>query len=126
MVACLAKCARSFGWLTCRNCPDRFGKPTSRPKSRPGILRRDGGRIAWAHVPSSRPPGNSEAAMTKLFLGTVAAACLALCSGASAAEIKVLAAGGMQPGLNAAAHVFRDQTGTEVKFTYEPPADLGK
>jgi molybdate transport system substrate-binding protein len=67
-----------------------------------------------------------EVAMTKLFLGTVAAACLALCSAAGAAEIKVLAAGGMQPGLNAAAQVFRDRTGVEAKFTYEPPVDLGK
>ena len=64
--------------------------------------------------------------MTKLFLGTVAAACLVLSTAASAAEIKVLAAGGMQPGLNAAAKVFRDKTGVEVKFTYEPPVDLGK
>jgi molybdate transport system substrate-binding protein len=64
--------------------------------------------------------------MTKLFLGTVAAACLAFCSHGNAAEIKVLAAGGMQPGLNAAAQVFRDKTGVEAKFTYEPPVDLGK
>jgi molybdate transport system substrate-binding protein len=64
--------------------------------------------------------------MTKLFLGTLAAACVALVTAGSAAEIKVLAAGGMQPGLNAAARVFRDQTAVEVKFTYEPPADLGK
>jgi molybdate transport system substrate-binding protein len=64
--------------------------------------------------------------MTKLFLGTVAAACLALCAAASAAEIKVLAAGGMRPGLNAAAKVFQDKTGIEAKLTYEPPVDLGK
>ena len=64
--------------------------------------------------------------MTKLFLGALAAACLALSSAGSAAEIKVLAAGGMQPGLNAAAQVFRDKTGMEAKFIYEPPADLGK
>ena len=63
--------------------------------------------------------------MTKLFLGTVAAACLALCAAASAAEIKVLAAGGMRPGLNAAAKVFQDKTGIEAKLTYEPPVDLG-
>jgi molybdate transport system substrate-binding protein len=64
--------------------------------------------------------------MTKLFLCALAAACLALSSAGSAADIKVLAAGGMQPGLNAAAQVFRDKTGTEAKFTYEPPVDLGK
>ncbi|HEY6254753.1 MAG TPA: substrate-binding domain-containing protein [Xanthobacteraceae bacterium] len=50
----------------------------------------------------------------------------ALSATASAAEIKVLAAGGMRPGLNAAAQAFRDRTGTEAKFTYEPPVDLGK
>jgi molybdate transport system substrate-binding protein len=64
--------------------------------------------------------------MTKLFLGTLAVACLALGAVASAAEIKVLAAGGMRPGLNAAAKVFQDKTGIEAKFTYEPPVDLGK
>jgi molybdate transport system substrate-binding protein len=64
--------------------------------------------------------------MTKLFLGTLAAACLALGTAASAVELKVLAAGGMQPGLNAAAKVFRDQTGVDAKFIYEPPVDLGK
>jgi molybdate transport system substrate-binding protein len=64
--------------------------------------------------------------MKKRFLGTVAAACLMLSTAGNAAEIKVLAAGGMQPGLNAAAKVFRDKTGVEVKLTYEPPLDLGK
>ncbi len=64
--------------------------------------------------------------MTKLFLGALAAACLTLGTAGSAAEIKILAAGGMQPGLNAAAQVFRDKTGVEAKFSYEPPVDLGK
>jgi molybdate transport system substrate-binding protein len=64
--------------------------------------------------------------MTKLFLGTLAVACLALGAAAGAAELKVLAAGGMRPGLNAAAKVFRDRTGIETRFTYEPPVDLGK
>lgn len=64
--------------------------------------------------------------MTKFFLGTLAAACLAFGTAGNAAELKVLAAGGMQPGLNAAAKVFRDKTGVEAKFTYEPPVDLGK
>jgi len=64
--------------------------------------------------------------MTKLFFGTMVAACLAVATAGSAAEIKVLAAGGMRPGLNAAANVFRDKTGIEAKFTYEPPVDLGK
>src|ERR1700740_4809 len=64
--------------------------------------------------------------MTKLFFHALAAACLALGTAASAAEIKVLAAGGMRVGLNAAAQAFRDRTGIEAKFTYEPPVDLGK
>lgn len=64
--------------------------------------------------------------MAKLFLGALTAACLALGTSASAAEIKVLAAGGMQPGLNAAAKVFREKSGVETRFTYEPPVDLGK
>jgi molybdate transport system substrate-binding protein len=68
----------------------------------------------------------SEVAMTRLFLGALAAACLVLGAPAGAAEIKVLAAGGMQPGLNAAAKVFREKTGIEARFTYEPPVDLGK
>jgi molybdate transport system substrate-binding protein len=73
----------------------------------------------------------SEVAMTRLFLGVLAAAGLVLGTPvlrtpAGAAEIKVLAAGGMQPGLNAAAKVFREKTGIEAKFTYEPPVDLGK
>jgi molybdate transport system substrate-binding protein len=64
--------------------------------------------------------------MTKLFLRALAAACLAFGTAGNAAELKVLAAGGMQPGLNAAAKAFRDKTGVEAKFTYEPPVDLGK
>jgi molybdate transport system substrate-binding protein len=64
--------------------------------------------------------------MTKFFFGTLAVACLAFGTAGNAAELKVLAAGGMQPGLNAAAKVFRDKTGVEAKFTYEPPVDLGK
>ena len=69
--------------------------------------------------------------MTRLFLGVLVAAGLVLGSPvlrspAGAAEIKVLAAGGMQPGLNAAAKVFREKTGIEARFTYEPPVDLGK
>jgi molybdate transport system substrate-binding protein len=51
---------------------------------------------------------------------------LALAGAAGAAELKVLAAGGMRPGLNAAALAFRERTGIESKFTYEPPVDLGR
>jgi molybdate transport system substrate-binding protein len=64
--------------------------------------------------------------MTKLFFCALAAACVALAAPACAAGIKVLAAGGMRPGLNAAAKVFRDKTGIEAQLTYEPPVDLGK
>lgn len=62
----------------------------------------------------------------KLRLAATFAALIALGGTASAAELIVLAAGGMRPGLNAAANVFRQRTGTEIKFTYEPPVDLGK
>jgi len=64
--------------------------------------------------------------MTKLPFGAVLTAWLALSASAGAAEIKVLAAGGMRPGLAAAAQVFRERTGIEARFTYEPPVDLGK
>ena len=42
---------------------------------------------------------------------TVAFAGLALGAGASAAELKILSAGAVQPGLNAAAKIFFDRTG---------------
>jgi molybdate transport system substrate-binding protein len=51
---------------------------------------------------------------------------LALSGAVRAAEIKVLAAGGMRPGLNAATEVFRQRSGIEARLTYEPPVDLGK
>jgi molybdate transport system substrate-binding protein len=65
----------------------------------------------------------------KVLIAAFLTAVFAFVSPAGAAETKainVLAAGGMRPGLNAAAEVFRQRTGTEVKFTYEPPTDLGK
>ena len=49
-----------------------------------------------------------------------------LASAAGAAELTVLAAGGMRPGLNAAGLVFAERTGVEARFTYEPPLDLGR
>ena len=62
-----------------------------------------------------------------LFATSYAASLLVgLPSAASAAELKVLAAGGMRPGLNAAALVFRERSGVEARFTYEPPLDLGR
>ena len=51
---------------------------------------------------------------------------VALAGPTSGAELKVLAAGGMRPGLNAAALVFRERSGVEARFTYEPPLDLGR
>src|SRR5579883_92007 len=64
--------------------------------------------------------------MNKLRFAAALTVLIAFSGTAPAAELKVLAAGGMRPGLNAAAEVFRQRTGTEVKFTYEPPVDLGK
>jgi molybdate transport system substrate-binding protein len=64
--------------------------------------------------------------MNKLSIGIAAVALLALGAAASAAELKVLSAGAMQPGLNAAATIFRDKTGDQAKITYEPATDLGK
>ena len=62
-----------------------------------------------------------------LFATSFAASLLVgLPSAASAAELKVLAAGGMRPGLNAAALVFAEHSGVEARFTYEPPLDLGR
>src|SRR5215472_10912495 len=62
-----------------------------------------------------------------LFAAIFAASLLVgLAFAASAAELTVLAAGGMRPGLNAAALVFRDRSGVEARFTYEPPLDLGR
>ena len=63
----------------------------------------------------------------RLKVATVAAAALlSLDAGGSAAELKVLSAGAVQPGLNAAAKIFRDKTGDQAKITYEPATDLGK
>jgi molybdate transport system substrate-binding protein len=64
--------------------------------------------------------------MNKLSIGIAAMAWLALGAAASAADLKVLSAGAMQPGLNAAAKIFRDKTGDQAKITYEPATDLGK
>jgi molybdate transport system substrate-binding protein len=61
-----------------------------------------------------------------LLLAISLFAVLAFAISASAAELKVLAAGGMRPGLNAAAEVFRGRTGIGTLFIYEPPVDLGK
>jgi molybdate transport system substrate-binding protein len=64
--------------------------------------------------------------MYRLSIGIAAAALLVLGAAGSAAELKVLSAGAMQPGLNAAAKIFRDKTGDPAKITYEPATDLGK
>jgi molybdate transport system substrate-binding protein len=55
-----------------------------------------------------------------------AAALLALGSGASAAELKVLSAGAVQPGLIAAAKIFFDRTGDQATVAYDPATVLGK
>jgi molybdate transport system substrate-binding protein len=55
-----------------------------------------------------------------------AAALLALGAGSSAAELNILSAGAVQPGLNAAVKIFRDKTGDEAKIAYDPATVLGK
>ena len=63
----------------------------------------------------------------RLKVATVAAAALlSLDAGGSAAELKVLSAGALQPGLNAAADIFRDKTGDVAKIAYDPATVLGK
>jgi molybdate transport system substrate-binding protein len=65
--------------------------------------------------------------MMRLKVATVAAAALlSLDAGGSAAELKVLSAGAVQPGLNAAADIFRDKTGDVAKIAYDPATVLGK
>src|SRR5260370_26439587 len=63
---------------------------------------------------------NAATAVTAMFAG------LALAAGASAAELKILSAGAMQPGLNAAAEIFFDKTGELAKIAYDPATVLGK
>jgi molybdate transport system substrate-binding protein len=63
----------------------------------------------------------------RLKVATVAAAALlSLDAGGSAAELKVFSAGAVQPGLNAAADIFRDKTGDVAKIAYDPATVLGK
>jgi molybdate transport system substrate-binding protein len=64
----------------------------------------------------------------RLMVATAATAValLALGAGGGAAELKVLSAGAVQPGLNAAAKIFRDKTGDEAKIAYDPATVLGK
>src|SRR6516162_7768761 len=63
---------------------------------------------------------NAATAVTAAFAG------LALGAGASAAELKILSAGAVQPGLNAAAKIFFDKTGDLAKIAYDPATVLGK
>jgi molybdate transport system substrate-binding protein len=46
------------------------------------------------------------------------ASCLLACSAAGAAEINILSAGAVEPGVVAAAAAFHKETGTEVKITF--------
>ena len=65
----------------------------------------------------------AEVAMQKLNAATAVTAAfagLALGAGASAAELKILSAGAVQPGLNAAAKIFFDKTGDLAKIAYDP------
>src|SRR5215471_6659602 len=71
----------------------------------------------------------AEVAMQKLNAATAVTAAftgLALGAGASAAELKILSAGAVQPGLNAAAKIFFDKTGDLAKIAYDPATVLGK
>jgi molybdate transport system substrate-binding protein len=63
-----------------------------------------------------------------MFATAVAAAAVWVAFGAagSAAELKVLSAGAVQPGLIAAAKIFRDKSGDEAKIAYDPATVLGK
>ena len=63
---------------------------------------------------------NAATAVTAAFAGLV------LGAGASAAELKILSAGAVQPGLNAAAKIFSDKTGDLAKIAYDPATVLGK
>jgi molybdate transport system substrate-binding protein len=63
---------------------------------------------------------NAATAVTAAFVG------LALGAGASAAELKILSAGAVQPGLNAAVKIFFDETGDVAKIAYDPATVLGK
>ena len=70
-----------------------------------------------------------EVAMKKLNAATAvtaAFAVLTIAAGLSAAELKILSAGAVQPGLNAAAKIFFDKTGDLVTIAYDPATILGK
>src|SRR4029077_19101192 len=60
----------------------------------------------------------------KLFAG--AAISLACMQSASAAEIKVLSAGAVEPGLKAAASAFQKSSGHEVKITFNTAPQIRK
>ena len=53
-----------------------------------------------------------------------ATASLALCTAVSAAELKVLSAGAVQPGLNVAARIFHDRTGEDATIAYSPATEI--
>ena len=60
------------------------------------------------------------------FLGASALALACLCSVASAAELTVLSAGAIEPGLKAAAAAFDKQTGHVSKITFNTAPELKK
>jgi len=64
--------------------------------------------------------------LKKVSIAVAATVSLALCTAAGAAELKVLSAGAVQPGLNAAARIFHDRTGEDATIAYSPATDLGK
>lgn len=60
----------------------------------------------------------------KAFLGVIVAASLAQAAGA--AEIKVLSAGAIEPGLKAAAGAFQKSTGNVVRITFNTAPEIRK
>src|SRR5262249_57431005 len=68
----------------------------------------------WPECEVAMQKLNAATAVTAAFAG------LALAASASAAELKILSAGAVQPGLNAAAKIFFDKTGDLAKIAYDP------
>ena len=64
--------------------------------------------------------------MKKVSIAVAATVSLALCTAVSAAELKLLSAGAVQPGLNIAARIFHNRTGEDATIAYSPATDLGK
>jgi molybdate transport system substrate-binding protein len=62
----------------------------------------------------------------RIATGLLCALCTLAAGGAMAAEIRVLSAGAVEPGLKAAAAAFRKQSGHEVKITFNTAPEIRK